>query len=79
MPRIEIEIDDSLFEFANLEGWKNQARQLYEVFGLTSRTSLAIDCLGRICLTGAEFHRAEAEGTFPVRVYPIPRASTVVC
>lgn len=68
---ITILVGEEMFSFDSCQHWVNKAKGWYARFGATSRNSVAVDSMGRICTSGKEFERAESEGTFPVRVYNI--------
>lgn len=67
----EIQVGPELFRFESHQQWVNKARSWYATCGYSSRKLVAIDAAGRIVVSGLEFSRAEAEGTFPVSVHPI--------
>lgn len=61
MPGLTITDRIKLGEFADMDDWVRRANRV--IGGLDC---ICVDALGRECLTGKEFMRAEKEGTFPV-------------
>jgi hypothetical protein len=72
MPRIEVEVEEMSFEFLSEADWVANAHAFFRRSCLTSESAICVDTLGRICIKGKEFKRAEVEGTYPIRVYAIP-------
>ncbi len=81
VPRmVSIEVGDQLFAFHSKMDWVNKAQSKFrdaQAAGLLRQSFeqtqdwLCIDAKGRVCTKGAEFDRAEKEGTYPVRVFTI--------
>ena len=69
--RIEIQIQRELFRFESKIRWVNKAQSWYSNCGVTTRDTLAVDNVGRICTIGAHFSRAEKEGAYPIIVYQV--------
>lgn len=71
MPRIEVEVEEMAFQFDSKSAWIANAQNWYRRAGLTSQNAICVDAIGRICLSGKDFARAEADGTYPIRVYAV--------
>ena len=70
--KLEINLGPEVFRFASESEWVCKAQSWFRNAGLTGRGNhVCIDAAGRICLKGAEFMRAEREGTYPIVVFLI--------
>lgn len=65
----QIHLGRELFSFSSQQDWVNHARRRFECCGVRKGDYISIDAAGRICTKGAEFMRAEKEGTYPITVY----------
>lgn len=68
---ITLTVTGLLFEFDTFTKWVNKGASWYTNCGVPPRDTIAVDAVGRVCSLGRDFHRAEDEGTFPVKVYAI--------
>lgn len=64
-----MQLGDKLFEFSSFDNWCNSATAKYHMAGASSKDSLAVDAIGRVCVKGKEFMRARDENCFPITVY----------
>lgn len=60
-----------LFSFDSLQQWINKGRSWYATCGFGEYDIVTLDAIGRVVKKGAEFTRADREGTYPITVYPI--------
>lgn len=60
-----------LFSFDSLQQWVNKGRSWYATCGFGEYDIVTLDAIGRVVKKGAEFMRADREGTYPITVYPI--------
>ena len=58
-----------LFEFATHSQWVNKAVSWFRNCGVSAQDTICVDARGRICSTGKQFARAEADGAFPIQVF----------
>jgi hypothetical protein len=75
--KLEITVGPEMFRFTSESEWVCKAHSWFRNARLTDRGKhVCIDAAGRICMKGAEFMRAERDGTYPIIVYlidePIP-------
>lgn len=73
---IPISVGPLLFEFRSESHWVNKAASWFGGTGLRENEYVCIDAWGRICTRGAEFMRAEKQGTYPIKVYAIEQEPT---
>lgn len=71
MPELTIRVGGALFRFLSKQHWVDKGRSWYATCGFRPHELITLDAAGRVCRTGAEFMRAEEEGTYPISVYPI--------
>ena len=71
MPEITITTGTMLFEFTTFGAWVGKAASWYRNAGVRIDNTIAVDAVGRVCVSGSEMMRARDEDTFPVRVYRI--------
>ena len=71
LPGRVVALGPELFSFASKQEWINKARGWYRTTGYRDREVVTLDAAGRICIGGGDFTRAEEEGTYPIRAYPI--------
>jgi hypothetical protein len=69
--RLQIEVGDELFRFANKAEWMAFAKRWFQDAGAHAWDTVCIDQRGRICMRGEQFERAHKEGTYPVIVFAI--------
>lgn len=74
MSVVQVTVSRPLFEFKNLRDWVMNAKDRYEQAGVSSRDSIAVDELGRICICGGDFSRAEEQDAYPIKVYSVQSA-----
>lgn len=67
--KIEIDVPPILFQFTSLQQWVNHAKSRFAYHGLRDGEGICIDSAGRICTHGAQFMRADRDGTYPIKVY----------
>lgn len=73
--KLQITVGPEVFRFHSESEWVCKAQSWFRNSGLTGRGNhVCIDAAGRICLKGAEFMRADREGTYPIVVYMIDEA-----
>ena len=69
MATISVSVGELLFQFDNMNQWINRAQRIWKMHGVKSEHTICIDSVGRIVTKGAEFIRADREGTYPISVY----------
>lgn len=74
----KLQLGAKLFEFSSFQHWVNKAKSWFANSGISTRETVCIDAVGRICTCGREFMRARDEGTYPITVYHIDPIFTPV-
>lgn len=69
--RALLSVTRELFRFTSMDDWVNHARDRFQGCGYPSHRTVCIDARGRVCVSGAEFMRADRESAYPVRVFLI--------
>ena len=60
-----------LFRFENKTEWIDKGQFRYRKCGLKKGDYIAVDTVGRVCIIGKHFTRANNDESFPVIVYKI--------
>jgi len=58
-----------LFVFLTHSHWVNKSSSWFRNSGVRADETICVDAKGRLCLTGKQFARAEADGSFPIQVF----------
>lgn len=69
--QLTITVGELLFEFSSHARWVAKAQSWFRHSGVPYCKTICVDAKGRICPTGKEFMRADAEGAFPIKVYSV--------
>jgi len=69
MQEISIKVGNELFQFSTFDNWCDTAQKKFSVAGVRWQDTLCIDSMGRVCVKGEEFMRAQEQDTFPIRVF----------
>jgi len=64
---LTVQVGQKVFEFTSERDWINNASARF--IQIPNNSAIGVDTEGRICTSGAEFMRAEREGTYPISVY----------
>lgn len=69
MNKITIDVGAEMFRFHSIAQWVDKAKGWFEASGVRGGDYVCVDARGRLCRCGAQFSRAEREGTYPIVVY----------
>jgi len=64
-----VQLGDELFRFTSLQHWSNKAQGWFLGASVPPGDTVCIDAQGRLCRYGAQFMRAQEEGSYPIVVY----------
>lgn len=66
-----LQVKREMFRFESEIRWVNKAQSWFKTCGVPRHRYICTDAKGRVCVSGREFMRATAEGTYPIVVYEI--------
>lgn len=72
--QVTIEVGELAFQFHSQTEWACKAQNWFRNSGLGDGKAICIDAKGRVCRIGRHFMRAEKDGAYPIKVYPIEPA-----
>lgn len=66
---IQVALGPKLFSFNSFAEWVDYGQHIWKQHGVSSRDTLCLDQMGRICAWGRHFMAARDDDAFPVDVY----------
>lgn len=69
--KVSVLVGDPLFRYWSYEDWREDKGGRFELLDVFGDEVLCLDTSGRVCSLGKHFHRAKAEGCYPITAYEV--------